>query len=578
MRNKFVISLFMCVSALSAVAQNLDPTVEVSREYEGKLVEVHKPVLNMAVPDSLTHFALDFDYSVFANPYKGSYEFSPYLLSMKPSASDSGENRFYLKAGAGYQLHPTFDMVWSPKFKRRGINMDVYALHRSFVGNYLNIVPDESDPYDVVMAKATKNEDGLHKWFGYDMMSQAGVALRHDWEKLALEYSAGYYGLLQKDRTWNRGYNALDVALGIQTKPENIRSTVFGLDVDYRYGEDVVGTSSLYENLGALDFHVGPFLKGNHRLSIDMTADYAAYSGAFDLVGGNLSLTPRYVFRKSRFNADLGVRFAKMLAAEDLREQYVYPDVNVSYVLFPKSLKVYLKATGGGEFETYSSVIASNHHITHIMPSDLLGYRIERVGLTAGFDGRITDKFSYNLRGGYVNYASMRHYAVEVVADPWFDMAYFGCQKWFAALDWAFDIEGFRFDGSVSYDRFWDDSNLYDGSGISRNAVLKPAALTGNAAVEYNWKKRVICGVDCDFSTASTGYFSYIESVDTDVVPVRNVRIPGYMDLGFYAEYATARNLSLWLRAGNLMNQTIQRSPLYAEKGVNFTIGICMNL
>ena len=70
MGNKFVISLFLCVSAVSAAAQDLDPTVEVSREYEGKLVEVHKPVLNMAVPDSLTHFALDFDYSVFANPYQ----------------------------------------------------------------------------------------------------------------------------------------------------------------------------------------------------------------------------------------------------------------------------------------------------------------------------------------------------------------------------------------------------------------------------------------------------------------------------------------------------------------------------
>ena len=571
MGNKFVISLFLCVSAVSAAAQDLDPTVEVSREYEGKLVEVHKPVLNMAVPDSLTHFALDFDYSVFANPYKGSYEFSPYLLSMKPSASDSGEKRFYLKAGAGYQLHPTLDMVWSPKFKRRGFNMDVYALHRSFVGNYLNILPFESDACDVVMTKTPKNEENSHKWFGCDVLNQAGVALKHDWEKLALEYTAGYYGLLQKDRMWNRGYNAVDAALGIQTKPETVYSTVFRIDVDYRFGEDVVSSSKLYEHVGGANMHVGPFLQGNHRISLDLDVDYASYSGAFDSTGGNLSLTPRYVFRKNRFNADLGLRLAKMLTADDLKEQYVYPDVNVSYVLFPKSLKVYLRATGGGEFETYSSVIASNHHITHLMPSGSLGYRIERAGLIAGFDGRITDKFSYNLRGGYANYASLRHYAVEVVDDPWLDVAYVGCQKWFAALDWAFDIEGFRFDGNVSYNRFWDNSDGYGGGRLGRNAVLKPAALTGNTAVEYNWKKRVIGGVDCEFSTASTGQFSHNERIF-------NVRVPGYVDLGFYAEYATARNLSLWMRAGNLMNQTIQRSPLYAEKGVNFTVGICMNL
>ena len=69
----------------AASAQDLDPTVVVDRAYEGKLIEVHKPALEMAVPDSLMRFDLDFDYSVFDRPYKGSYEFNPYLLSMKPS-------------------------------------------------------------------------------------------------------------------------------------------------------------------------------------------------------------------------------------------------------------------------------------------------------------------------------------------------------------------------------------------------------------------------------------------------------------------------------------------------------------
>lgn len=201
MRNIFVISIFSCIFAVSAAAQNLDPTVEVSREYEGKLVEVHKPAFTMAVPDSVTRFALDFDYSVFENPYKGSYEFNPYLLTLKPSVSGSGESRFYLKAGAGYQLHPTFDLVWSPKLgKQRNLNLDVYALHRSFVGNYLTIAPEFSEDGTAVMTRLPKKDDGTHKWFGYDLMSKAGASARIDYEKLALDFGAGYYGLLQKDR------------------------------------------------------------------------------------------------------------------------------------------------------------------------------------------------------------------------------------------------------------------------------------------------------------------------------------------------------------------------------------------
>ena len=54
--------------------------------------------------------------------------------------------------------------------------------------------------------------------------------------------------------------------------------------------------------------------------------------------------------------------------------------------------------------------------------------------------------------------------------------------------------------------------------------------------------------------------------------------VPGFADLGIYAELSSSRKLSFWLRGGNLLNMTVQRNPLYAEKGVNFTFGICLNL
>ena len=49
-------------------AQDLDPTVVVSRAYEGQLAEVNKPLFDMMVPDSVTRFELDFDYTVFEQP------------------------------------------------------------------------------------------------------------------------------------------------------------------------------------------------------------------------------------------------------------------------------------------------------------------------------------------------------------------------------------------------------------------------------------------------------------------------------------------------------------------------------
>ena len=548
MKNIFVISIILSVFAVSAAAQNLDPTVEVSREYEGKLVEVHKPVFNMAVPDSITRFALDFDYYVHENPYKGSYEFDPYLLSMKPSASDNGENRFYLRAGAGYQLHPVFDMVWSPKFNRKGFNMDVYGMHQSFIGKYLKIEPYDVDD-QLVLTNLPKTEDGYKTWSGYDMLSKAGVVFKHDWEKLALDYSAGYYGLAQKDPGVKRLYNAADASVGFHSKPAARENLKVDADLDYRFGEDLAGDSRLYENLGSLKLEIGQIWKNSQSMNLGLEVNIAHYSKAFELFAGDVSLTPRYVYTNDRFVADLGLEISKMLTREDVGEQYVYPAVNVTYLLMPEALKVFLKATGGGNFDSYSSTIASDHHMTHLMSPDILGYTVERVGLTAGFDGRLTDKFKYNVRGGYANYANYRHYTVV----PSLSLVYAATQKWFAAVDWMLDVEGFRFDGTVSYDHFWGDYVT----------MLKPSKVSGRSALEYNWRRRVMFGVEAEFATARR---------------MAAVSVPGYVDLGAYAEYATVWGLSFWLSAGNLLNQTIQRTPFYAEKGVFFTAGICLNL
>ena len=107
----------MAFAAVQSVsAQDLDPTVVVNRAYEGKLMEVHKPSLDMEVPDSVTRFDLDFDYSVFEKPYQGSYEFNPYVLTMQPASAMQAPRQLYLKVGAGYTLHPLADVVWSPTF------------------------------------------------------------------------------------------------------------------------------------------------------------------------------------------------------------------------------------------------------------------------------------------------------------------------------------------------------------------------------------------------------------------------------------------------------------------------------
>ena len=78
------------------------------------------------VPDSLLRFDLDFDYEVFDKAYRGAYNFSPYMLDMRPEKDAWRGRTLFLRAGAGYSLHPDAAFVFSPALPGR-FQMSVYG-------------------------------------------------------------------------------------------------------------------------------------------------------------------------------------------------------------------------------------------------------------------------------------------------------------------------------------------------------------------------------------------------------------------------------------------------------------------
>ena len=587
-RNILLIFAAAVLLSQSVHAQNLDPTVEVNRAYEGKLIEVHKPVLTMEVPDSVMRFDLDFDYSVFESPYKGSYEFNPYLLSMKPGSRADGSRRFYLRAGAGYQLHPQLDMVWSPRIGK-GFKMDVHAVHRSFIGNWWNINAVEREDGSLLLDRVPKDASD-RVWKGYDAMTKAGFDAKYDWKRGAFTFGAGYYGLARNDAgSENDGrrsaFNALDAYLGLSNKGDWEQSFLYDFRLDYRFGvekESVAGqVERLRENLIFFNGSLGPVFKENHKVLFDFGIDLASYGTGYSATGGQVHITPHYVFEKGPFMLDFGVRLSMLVRdSTDVsfytrKGQVVYPSMKFHIALIPDAMRFYVNAGGGNKLNTFSSLIASNHHLNMVSAGEfkpLLDYTVERISASAGFEGRISSHFSYNLRTGYVNYANE---LLDMVVIPYKEMpqawiTYAPYQKWYAGLDWNLDLEGFRLDGSVIYTHAWGDA-------FETRPVVRPAALSGNIAAEYNWKRRIFVGLDCEFMTARQ-VFPIIYNVSYLPVVKYCMSVPGYADLGVNAEYVTSRGLSFWLRGGNLLGMTVQRNPLYAEKGPYFTAGICLNL
>ena len=302
--------------------QAIDPTVEVTRDYEGKLMEVHKPLFKMPVADSLQHFDLEFDYSVYDSPYKGTYDFNPYLLNTRPAPAPYSGKSLWLKAGAGYALQPVLDFVWTPGLKGR-FRMSVYGSHRSYIGRYRGIrdVYDGSqvrleDPYRTGYGSRS-GADGSTAWSGYDMVTVAGVNGSVAWGGGEFSFDAGYYGIAAGDTVLTRGYDALDVKMRVRSDDAAGRHFFYDAGIRYRFGEDkadLAGTAGgrgyLAEHLFGLRASLGPVFSASSRALVDMDFNFADYSASHGAYAGDFSVTPRYVSGIGRWDLDLGVKFA----------------------------------------------------------------------------------------------------------------------------------------------------------------------------------------------------------------------------------------------------------------------------
>ena len=573
-------SLTFC--SVAASAQNLDPTVEVNRSYEGKLMEVHKPMLEMAVPDSVLRFDLDFDYEVFDNPYKGAYEFKPYTMQLQPVGKAAEQKRLYMRLGAGngleaLSLHPSADFVWSP-FLRERFKMDVYARHRSYVGEYRKVDAPDLSQKDVNLKMKSS-----YRRADYDFLTQAGVDARYDWADGTVRLDAGYYGIAERYGSQGNMYNALDVRAGVASKDYG-QFINYDVYASYRFGIDRYEYKNLVEDslteheisvLGKLK----AVLMDDHKAMFELGVDNHSYGFAGV---SRLTFAPHYLFRYGNWGFDAGFRIEALVHTGDStcfasKGQVVYPDVTVDYQLIPGVMKAYAKIGGGTKVNSFSSLLAENHHFDmyygHGKP--FMDNTIENVSAELGLQGRAGARFTYGARAGYAMYGNAPLETVVVGMLPGDDqfafmpgIAYAGYQNVYAAADLSWVTERFRVDGNVMYRHSW-----FEDLETRTGGYFLPAALTGEVAFEYNWHKRIFLGMDCDFSTGRRqGSVLFADGA------IKPAKVPGYADLGLNFEYLTTRSFSVWFRGGNLLNMAIQRNLLYAEKGIYFAAGICLNL
>ena len=587
------------LAGAAASAQNLNPTVQVTNDYETKPMEVEKNSVRMAVPDSLLKFDWNFNYSVFDNPYRGAYEFSPYRIDMKPDATVRDVRKFYLRAGAGYSLHPEAQVAFSPVVKGPW-GLTIYDDFKGFSGLYHNItVPLEGEgPYTV-------GPDGDYR--GSDFANRVGATLRHDGGASVITLDAGMDLIRTKEQYFN-GNSMLGGSAVLRAR--SIGSGDFQYDASLAWTG--LGNKTLPPDVSSSAAHKYT----EHDLGMDARLGYVLQRGQMLRLGtsyhhvifGEISgqaladvvdLAPAYVYSDNGFSFQAGIRFSNvwrdykydeeyynahyldqsLLDVADYKGNKIFPDVRLSYEAVPDKLVLSAKVVGGQKFNTYGSYLKGNHHLPAVSSYQYSRWSgdatVNTFDAGVGISGRVKHVFQYGAEAGFARYFNApmpgiihlhELYTSDYAAFPFISMTNYDLLYADATGALATD----RVDASARLRL--QKSNLKPEMERGYPALDLPL-FTGSAEFVYNWNRRVFAGISAEWQTSRKGegmYVSYGTPYDCFV--------PGWVDLGVSAEFRLSHRFSLWAEGRNLLNQTVMRNFMISEKGPYFTAGICLNL
>lgn len=590
------------LATVAASAQNLNPTVQVTNAYEGKLMEVEKQNVTMAVPDSLTQFDWNFNYSVFDNPYKGAYEFNPYLIEMKPDPVPYDGKNFYVRAGAGYSFHPEVQAVWTPSLKGR-FGISIYEDFKSYLGQYHDLRSALTDPEISLGTDYEAEIRPVSTFNGRESGNRTGVKARFVTRPVVLSLDGQFRWLNTLWDSETELNNAYGQSYVFSAKSNN--SSAFFFDASVRYDGMTNHPQRVDSNPELSEYVFNKRLNENDLggnlvlryslsdpLSISLTGSYDHFYfkdvETLDegyVVADWLDISPMCTYNGERASISAGLKFSDVWRDKDFSDENcfkgrkIYPQIRASYELAKEALVVSAFLSGGQSFNSYASLLETNHFLpvdaSHNYYSTLADASENTLDAGISFSGRLKSKFQYKLDGGYARYLNALREGVRLdffaETRPMLRYMLTDYNLLYASLNGSWRSD--RVDASAFLKV--QDVKLADPA----EPVLSVPRFVGSADFTYNWNRRIFAGVSAEWSTSrSVAFPDFSPYLNPGNSVTLFINTPGWVDLGVNAEFKASNKFSLWLKGGNLLNKVVMRDFLVAEKGPYGTIGICVVL
>ena len=569
-------------------SQTIDPTVEVNRDFEGKIMEVHKGKLKSVLADSLYNFNVKFNYSFFEKPYKDMYEFAPVASAKVPQLENNNRPEIIAKAGMGYPLAPQAEVLYTPELDN-GNYLNLGGNFNLYKGKVPSIQQVEGIPDNTYLKRSGEKVENNERQYGiWGKYTRA-------WKSGEFNLNAGFDGgyntyfgkavlpptgsgeeqAYHSDKDMD-GHNYIRANVGLGIKSSGAGK--YGKKFNYAANLALQHTGDkwearLKENLVKFHGEMGPTVGRYNKFMVGVDAQAVMYAGTANYYYVIFGLTPQYRYENGRFKVNLGVK-AEGKFTNSNRENIdrfhhsIFPAADLSFGIIPQKIWLYAKADGWNTLNEYSSLLETNKFINPettiagLMPSSV------PLNIEIGFKGRLTDKFSYSLYGGWSVHKGLQQFLYDMDL-AWFNTIYSNNFEYYTGA--VANVKTERFEGGIKF-RYSAFSESKAGATIEnlensencRMKVLGYPMPQGDIFAKYNWNKKLYIMAGCHLQG------EYYCSIDT--------KVPGFADLGAGVGYMYSPMLSFWLKGENLLNSATQYLPYYTRRSAGFVAGIIVKL
>ena len=523
---RYILAFTLGLSGVALSAQDFNESVEVTNDLLVDLSGSQRKTVNMNIPDSISRFKLNFDYSVFARPYKGAYEFTPYNVLFRPLTRREDIPRLYVSAGAGYTFAPAIQAVYAPRLGDK-LYLDVSQDFNGYVGEY----DSNGAPYS-----------------GYELSELVGLHGRALLKSFVLSFGLSYNGLWAEDAVLQgKGFHSLAACLELSPSQRPVRLFDWSLGVDWHFATD--RDCALDENAFSVKGTFSPKdKKPKWQPLINYSAGAISSGGqqSCDLV--HVELNPRAEYTSGIFSSVVGFKIGSS------GDFYCLPDMEISLRLLKNSTRIYAALGGDALVNSYYGYkMANSHFSTFYLPSldGLLTSTLETVNAHVGIVGSWSSHLEYGVRAGYAKRTDTPLYSLasNVSRQPILVFAD-GERKYMqASVNWKSNT--FDLNADALYQDVFMSEDL--------DAFL-PAGFRMHVDGTYKSIDRLFVGASVD----------YVGERESMTYGVR----PSFLDLGVHADFRLTPEFTLWMRGGNLLSQSVELCPFTGRHLPSVVVGV----